>query len=82
MGIACELVHRPDLLILDEPSIALDPRGVVRVREILRERARGHKSAVLVSSHHLDEVARVADRITVLHRGRAVGTLAPDGVDL
>ena len=82
VGIACALVHRPDLLVLDEPSMALDPRGVVRVREILRERARGHKSAVLVSSHHLDEVTRLADHVTVLHGGTVIGALEPSGADV
>jgi ABC-2 type transport system ATP-binding protein len=82
LGIACALVHRPDLLVLDEPSNGLDPSGVVRVRELLRERAREQRAAVLVSSHHLDEVARMADRITVLHRGRVVGKLDPNCVDV
>lgn len=82
LGIACALVHRPDVLVLDEPSAALDPVGVVRVRELLRERARDERVAVLVSSHHLDEVARMADRITVLHRGRIIGGLDPRGVDV
>lgn len=82
LGLACALVHRPDLLVLDEPGNALDPRGVVRVRELLREQARDRGTAILVSSHHLDEVARIADRITVLHRGRLLGTLDPTGLDV
>lgn len=81
LGLACASVHRPTLLVLDEPSTALDPAGVLVVRRWLRA-ARERGSAVLVSSHHLDEVARLADRITVIHRGRALGTLAPGGVDL
>ena len=81
LGLACAAVHDPRLLILDEPSTALDPAGVLLVRTWL-QRTRDAGAGVLVSSHHLDEVARVADRITVIHRGRAVGTLAPDGVDL
>ncbi|GIG41240.1 ABC transporter ATP-binding protein [Cellulomonas phragmiteti] len=81
LGLACAAVHAPRLLVLDEPSTALDPAGVVLVRAWLR-RTRDAGSGVLVSSHHLDEVARTADRITVLHRGRVVGGLAPEGVDL
>lgn len=81
LGLACAAVHDPHLLILDEPSTALDPAGVLLVRTWL-QRTRDTGAGVLVSSHHLDEVARMADRITVIHRGRAVGTLAPDGVDL
>ena len=81
LGLACALVHRPSVLVLDEPTNAMDPGGVLLVRRLLeQEAARG--VAVLVSSHHLDEVARLADTISVLHRGRVVGTLDPAGVDL
>lgn len=81
VGLACALVHRPRLLVLDEPANALDPAGVVLVRELVLRYARAG-AGLLVSSHHLDEVARTADRITVLHAGRVVGTLPPGGVDL
>ena len=82
LGIACALVHRPDVLVLDEPGNGLDPQGVVLVRGLLRERVRDQGSAILVSSHHLDEVARLADRVTVLHRGAVVGRLDPLGADV
>lgn len=81
LGLASSLVHRPRLLILDEPTNALDPAAVVLLRELLRETA-SEGTAVLVSSHHLDEVARVADRVEVIHHGRLVGRLAPGGTDL
>lgn len=81
LGLASSLIHRPSIVILDEPANALDPAGVVFIRDLLRDCAR-HGAAVLVSSHHLDQLARVADRITLLHRGRIVGSLDPDGVDL
>ncbi|MFH1331262.1 MAG: ATP-binding cassette domain-containing protein, partial [Actinomycetota bacterium] len=82
LGLACGLVHRPRIIILDEPSNSLDPAGVVLIRDLLRDEARTRDSAVLVSSHHLDEVARIAHRISVLHRGRLVGTIDPGGIDL
>ncbi|GAA4695337.1 ABC-2 type transport system ATP-binding protein [Promicromonospora umidemergens] len=81
LGIACATLHRPTALILDEPTSALDPQGVVIVRELVRELA-DDGAAVLVSSHHLDEVARIADEIVVLHAGRDVGRLEPGGTDL
>ncbi len=81
LGLACAAVHRPRLLVLDEPATALDPAGVLLVRTWLLQ-ARDSGTGVLVSSHHLDEVARMADRITVIHRGRAIGALPPRGVDL
>ncbi|MBL0887240.1 ABC transporter ATP-binding protein [Myceligenerans indicum] len=81
LGIACATVHAPEAVVLDEPTSALDPRGVVVVRDLIREcAARG--AAILVSSHHLDEVSRVADRIVVVHDGRVVGQLEPGGTDL
>ena len=81
LGLACALIGEPDLLVLDEPTTALDPAGVVLVRTLLRAAA-ARGTAVLVSSHHLDEMARIADHISVMHRGRIVGTLDPTGVDL
>lgn len=67
--------------MIDEPTSALDPRGVVIVRELVRELA-VDGCAVLVSSHHLDEVSRVADRIAVVHAGRVIGSLDPAEPDL
>lgn len=81
LGIAGATLHRPTALILDEPTSALDPQGVVLVRELVRGLA-DDGAAVLVSSHHLDEVARIADEIVVLHDGRDVGRLEPGGTDL
>ena len=82
LGLAMALVHRPDVLVLDEPSNSLDPLGVVRVRELLRIRTGDDGVSVLVSSQHLDEVARMADRILLLHHGRIIGGLDPHGVDV
>lgn len=80
-GIAAALLAAPRLLVLDEPTNALDPAATIALRGSLRERAAAG-AAVLVSSHHLDEVARIAHRITVIHRGRIVGELDPGGADL
>ena len=81
LGLASAVVHHPDVLILDEPANALDPAGVVFIRDLLRSSAEAG-AAILVSSHHLDQLSRVADEITVLHRGRAIGSLDPHGVDI
>lgn len=81
LGLAAALQHRPDLIILDEPTNALDPAGIILLREALLRRA-ADGAGVLVSSHHLDEVARIATRISVIAEGRLVGTLDPDGVDI
>jgi ABC-2 type transport system ATP-binding protein len=81
VGLASAFVNRPRLLVLDEPTNSLDPSGVVLLRELLLGAAR-RGAAALVSSHHLDEVARIADRVTVIHAGAVVGELDPHGVDL
>lgn len=81
VGLAAALLHDPRFIVLDEPTNALDPAGVILLRdELTRCRARG--AAVLVSSHHLDEVARIADRIVLMNRGRLIGELDPAEPDI
>ncbi|WP_020389819.1 ABC transporter ATP-binding protein [Kribbella catacumbae] len=81
LGLAAALQHESQLIVLDEPTNSLDPSGVILLREaIVRRAAAG--AGVLVSSHHLDEVARIADRISVLNAGRIIGSLDPHGVDI
>ena len=81
VGLAAALQHDPRLVVLDEPTNALDPASVIVLREYLVRRARDG-AAVLVSSHHLDEVARIADRIVVVNAGRLIGELDPTAPDL
>ncbi|MEV0787869.1 ATP-binding cassette domain-containing protein [Kribbella sp. NPDC050459] len=81
LGLASALQHDPTFIVLDEPTNTLDPAGVILLREALLRRSRTG-AGVLVSSHHLDEVARVADRISVLNAGRIIGTLDPHGIDI
>ncbi len=81
LGLASALQHNARVIVLDEPTNALDPAGVILLREALLRRA-AEGAGVLVSSHHLDEVARIADRISVMNRGRIIGTLDPRGVDI
>ena len=81
LGLASALQHHPRLIILDEPTNSLDPSGVVLLREALLRRA-ADGAGILVSSHHLDEVARIADRISILNAGRVIGTLDPHETDL
>ena len=76
VGLAAALQHHPTAIVLDEPTNALDPAGVIVLRETLRARAAAG-AGILVSSHHLDEVARIADRIVVVNSGRLIGELDP-----
>ncbi|WP_433003420.1 ABC transporter ATP-binding protein [Kribbella sp. CA-294648] len=81
LGLASALQHDSELIVLDEPTNSLDPSGVILLREAIARRAAAG-AGVLVSSHHLDEVARIADHIPVLNAGRIIGTLDPHGVDI
>ena len=71
LGLAKALIHRPSLLVLDEPANGLDPAGVVEIRHLLQELAAGGVT-VLLSSHILTEVARLATRIGIIHKGRLI----------
>jgi ABC-2 type transport system ATP-binding protein len=75
LGLALALVHRPPLLVLDEPVNGLDPAGVVDIRHLLRELA-DEGTTVFMSTHLIGEVARLADRVGIIHAGRLVEELA------
>ena len=68
VGLADALVHDPDLLILDEPTIGLDPNQIRQVRELIKNLA--HRRTVLISTHILPEVEIMCSRVIVIHKGR------------
>ena len=70
LGIAQAIVHRPALVILDEPITGLDPKQIVGMRGLIRGLAEHH--TVLVSSHILGEIHQTCDRLLVLHQGRLI----------
>jgi ABC-2 type transport system ATP-binding protein len=70
LGIAKALMHQPLILILDEPSNGLDPAGIVETRELLLDLCRNHRVTIFISSHILGEIAKLADRIGIIHQGR------------
>jgi len=74
--LAAALMHDPQVLVVDEPMIGLDPRTVRTVKELFRERADAGKT-VFMSTHTLDVAEAIADRIAIIHQGRIVacGTL-------
>jgi ABC-2 type transport system ATP-binding protein len=78
LGLAKALIHRPELLILDEPANGLDPAGVVEIRHLLRDLVAEHGTTVFLSSHILAEVARLASRIGIIHAGRLVQEIDAD----
>ena len=73
LGIADALVKDPDVLILDEPTTAIDPLGVVEILELLRRVVDDRGTAILLSSHLLNQVQEVCDRIGIFADGRLIG---------
>ncbi len=71
LGLASALVHRPDLLLLDEPTDGVDPVGRREIRDLLREEA-SRGTAILLNSHLLSEIEMTCDRVAVLRKGKAV----------
>jgi ABC-type multidrug transport system ATPase subunit len=72
LGIAQAMVGAPDLVVLDEPMNGLDPAGMHEMREFIREENQERGVTFLLSSHLLDDVQRLCDRIGILHRGKLV----------
>jgi ABC-2 type transport system ATP-binding protein len=81
LGLATALFHEPELVILDEPANGLDPAGVVEVRELLQTLSRESGVTVLMSSHILAEVDRLATRIGVIHQGRLIEEMSADEME-
>ena len=77
LSIGVALLHRPSLLILDEPTNGLDPRGIVEMRDLLRKLNREERVSILISSHLLAEIERLVTHVGIVHRGRMLfqGTL-------
>ncbi len=70
VGLAQALLHRPEVLILDEPTIGLDPGQVVEVRELIRQI--GKERTVLLSTHLLNEAQNICDRVLIINKGKIV----------
>jgi len=69
LSLARAMVHDPEVLILDEPTAGVDPSGQIEVRQIMQELAGKFQKTVLLSSHNLDEVQRICNRIALIDRG-------------
>lgn len=70
LSIAIALLHQPELLILDEPTNDLDPNGIIETRELIKKLNKEHNTTVIVSSHILNEVERMASHVGIIHKGK------------
>ena len=78
VGLAAALIHKPPVLILDEPTVGLDPRQIVKIRELIVELGRDH--TVILSTHILPEVEQVCQRVLIIDDGRIVADGTPDAL--
>lgn len=76
VGFAQALIGNPKVLILDEPTVGLDPSQIIEIRQLIKDA--GHESTVIVSSHILSEIQAICSRVIVIHEGRIVADGAPD----
>jgi ABC-2 type transport system ATP-binding protein len=78
VGIAQALLHDPEVLILDEPTIGLDPRQIIEIRNLIK--SLGVKQTVILSTHILPEVSMTCDRVIIIHEGRLVAVDTPENL--
>jgi ABC-2 type transport system ATP-binding protein len=70
LALARAILHDPEVLILDEPTAGVDPTGQIEIREIMLNMVQKERKTVLLSSHNLDEVQRICNRIALIHKGQ------------
>ena len=78
VGIGQALVHDPPVLVLDEPTIGLDPRQIIETRRLIRGLGKNH--TIILSTHILPEVSMTCDRVVIINRGRVVAEDTPQGL--
>ncbi|MEO0456103.1 MAG: ABC transporter ATP-binding protein [Cyanobacteria bacterium P01_A01_bin.114] len=78
VGIAQAIVHDPPVIILDEPTVGLDPRQIIEVRNLIKSLAGQH--TIILSTHILPEVSMTCDRVAIINNGRVVATDTPENL--
>jgi len=78
VGLAQALIGNPDVLILDEPTVGLDPRQIVEIRNVIKEL--GKKRTVILSTHILPEVEAICERVLVINKGKIIADDAPQNL--
>ena len=78
VGLAQAMIGYPEVIILDEPTVGLDPKQIIEIRELIKELAKKH--TVILSSHILSEVSAVCDHIMIISKGKLVASDTPEGL--
>lgn len=81
LGLAKAIIHNPEILILDEPINGLDPASVVEIREMLLDLSRSFGVTIFISSHLLEELAKLVDRIGIMHKGQLIQDMKMDQLE-
>lgn len=76
VGLAQAIIGNPELLILDEPTVGLDPKEIIEIRNLIKEIGKNH--TVILSSHILSEVSAVCDRVVIINKGQIVASGTPE----
>ncbi len=76
VGLAQALIHDPPVLILDEPTVGLDPKQIIEIRRLIKSLAGSH--TIILSTHILSEAMAICDRVVIIHQGRIVAEDSPD----
>jgi len=80
LGIAEVLVKKPTAIILDEPTLGIDPDGAIRILELIRDLNRDHGLTVMLSSHHLQQVQEICSRVGIIVKGKLIVQGAMDAL--
>ena len=78
VGIAQALVHDPDVIILDEPTVGLDPKQIIEVRHLIKSLAGSH--TIILSTHILPEVSMTCDRVVIINKGKVAAIDTPENL--
>lgn len=78
VGLAAAMMGYPDILILDEPTVGLDPKQIIEMRELIRELSKNH--TILLSSHIMQEISAVCDEIIIINEGKMIVTDTPENL--
>lgn len=79
VGLAQAILGMPEILILDEPTVGLDPKQILEIRELIRSLSKEH--TIILSSHILSEVQEVCDHVLIIHHGRLIATGTPQELE-
>ena len=78
LNVGVGLLHRPQIVLLDEPTLGLDPESRRRVLDLVLQLKRDHGTTILYTTHHMEEAQELSDRVGIIHHGRIIALGTPD----